>query len=128
MRLSRISGSLALAILAIAALGAMTSGSANAATAWGYCNRPVPAHTACPDGLGGTSIYLNMAHYAGRGTVRVCERVVTMEGPNTISRRCDNNTADSQGDLAAYPVAMKAATVGNDSPWTHTINGIVWTP
>jgi len=128
MRLSRISGSLAFAILVSAPAGAITSGSASAATAWPYCGWQVAPHSPCSQVANGTAIYLNMAHYPGDGTVGVCERVITLEGPNTISRRCDNTTADSAGDLAPYPAAQKQASVGNDSAWKHTINGIVWTP
>ena len=128
MRLSRTSGSLAIALLLGSVIGAMTSGSASAATAWPYCGWQVAPYSPCSQVATSPAIYLNMAHYPGAGTVRVCERVITLEGENTISRRCDNNTVDSVNDLAPYPVAVKRASVGNDSPWKHTINGIVWTP
>ena len=128
MRLNRIVSTTVLAVLAAVAIGGAASSSASAATAWPYCGWQVGPHSSCSATATGAAIYLNMAHYPGAGTVRVCERVITLEGENTISRRCDNNTADSQGDLAPYPAAVKRATVGNDSPWRHTINGIVWTP
>jgi hypothetical protein len=57
----------------------------------------------------------------------VCERVITLEGRNQISRRCRNREVSSENDLAPYPAAYKQSSVGNDSNYAHTINGIIWT-
>ncbi len=118
-------GSAAVVAAAMTAIG--TSG-AEAAQGWPYCDRQVPAHTACDQVAYGTTIFLNWARYPGVGTVRVCERVITVEGQSTISRRCRNTFVDSDTDLTAYPRAYKMATVGNDSDWQHLINGMVLTP
>lgn len=71
-------------------------------------------------------MFANVAQYPGTGTVSVCQRVISLEGGNTLSRRCRNNTAGSETDLNAYPRAHKYATVGNDSNYRHTIDGTAW--
>lgn len=123
-------GLLVFLVLATVTGGAVFSGTASAATAWPYCGRLVDPHSACPIVATSPAIYLNIASYGGSGTVPVCERVITTEGPNTISRRCNatRNIVSSEVDLAPYPSAQKQASVGNDSNFRHTIDGTVYTP
>ena len=117
------------ALIAASAGTAMAAGSAAAETPHRYCESPVPAHSPCWQSAAGFTLSENWAIYAGAGTVGVCERVVTLEGGNTISRRCNytRNSVSSLNDLDPYPSAYKESTVGNDSDWTHTINGVIWT-
>ncbi len=87
----------------------------------------MPAKTACAEGVRGVFI-INQASYPGAGTVAVCERVITSAG--TVSRRCNgrDNIVTSERDLNPYYGVQMGGTAGNDSAWTHTINGRVWIP
>lgn len=125
MKLTQFERVVALAATCLAVLLGIAS-SANA-VAIGYCGYAIPANTACPQVVnsGGNSFYENVAAYAGSGTVSVCQKVLTNAGQ--ISRRCRNRSAETLGDLGPYAGVQMIAYVGNDSPWTHTINGIAYT-
>jgi hypothetical protein len=73
-----------------------------------------------------SGVYYNNAFYEGAGTVSVCEKATSSNG-TVMSRRCGNNGAGSEGDLAfnnvcagSFPMAM---WIGNNSGFAHTIRG-----
>lgn len=123
MNPKRLAVRVVLALLAATTLGAAASSSAHAIYSSSYCGWVVAPNSPCSDSRNGTNIFANVADYPGTGTVSVCQRVTSLEGGNTLSRRCRNTQASSETDLNAYPSAHKYATVGNDSDYRHTING-----
>lgn len=106
--------------LTTAALGAAPASAAR----FDYCNKPVPAYTACDVVADSNSAYFydNQAQYTGAGTVGVCQKVYLYATGAQISRRCRDTLVGTYGDLSGYTGRM-FAYVGNDSAWTHTING-----
>ena len=127
----RIASLLALAATLALTMAAFTAAGAQAGiVSEGYCNRLVAARTACwaEDGGGPAPVsrlIKNSASYPGSGTVSVCERIAD-EALNNYSRRCANNFVESGSDIIgnrrAFALAWIAA--GNNSEFSHTINGI----
>lgn len=125
---SRMTKRAALVALATVGIAAAASSNAHANSIWtsDYCGWVVAPNSPCSDSRNGTNMIANVARYSGAGSVSVCQRVISLEGGNTLSRRCAIGVAGSETDLNAYPFAQKYATVGNDSNYRHTINGTAW--
>jgi hypothetical protein len=122
--------SVALAISSTAAT-AMPTG-ATAAEAY-YCGELVPAYTDCAVNPGhywdyyNGYFYVNAAESYGEGTVNVCEHVYDLANRATVSDRCKNGFAASEGDLGHYwefGIELSGHS-GNNSGQSHTIYGTV---
>lgn len=111
------SGRLAGALVAVLATLVLASFSSSA-TAVPYCGIPVPAFSACSSTTGSHLITTNIAQYTGAGSISVCQKI--QQGAAIWERTCGIDYASNTGaPFYGYYVGY----VGNNSQWTHTING-----
>lgn len=122
-----------LALVAAAGASAVTPAAAVAGEGL-YCNEIVPPHTDCATSPGHSwdwwngDVFYNAAQYFGEGTVSVCEHTYRRSNGETVSNRCKNGVAGSEGDLEVYynlGIELSSHS-GNNSEHNHTIVGSVF--